>query len=169
MRRQDWGEGLAFGLGGTGGRRVHLGVDGSPDGVDAGPEVDDGHDSDKRNKACQEGVLNQVLALGFVTGSGIPPNAETRIKGVWTPSENTMVSSIPQLAPGVCPEDSQSVSGDPPANATFFSMPLALNPTHSPSGDQNTSLASSVPRRAAASIRPRDRTLSGGDPSVVAT
>src|SRR5574342_199671 len=81
------------------------------------------------------------VASGLVSTLGSPPPAGTLSSPV-VPSlvANTMVSSVPQVAPRGVPTNRHSISGDPPLIDTFLISPDApslKNPTQWLSGDMN--------------------------------
>ena len=84
--------------------------------------------------------------------SGSPPAAETRNSPPLPVAVNTMVSSLPHVAPGRLPHGLQIVETGPPATSTFRSVPAAKKPNHSPSGEKHPPRSSSLLQAASASI-----------------
>src|SRR5262249_29265114 len=85
----------------------------------------------------------------FVTGTGTPPEAETRDSAVRYPVVRTIVSSGPHEPPRAVPT-SQIVMGRPPEIVMRLSLRSAKNPSERLSGDQKGYEAFSVPGRGCA-------------------
>ena len=83
-------------------------------------------------------------ASSSVSGSGLPPEADTRMRPARN-RPNTITSFDPQLTPYGSEGVSAMTLAGPPASATFRREPRDQKPTHSPSGDRNGLMASSVP------------------------
>ena len=75
----------------------------------------------------------------------MPPEADTRHKPPFRAVANTMVPSLPQLAPKSAAA-LHSVTAGPPLRGTFLSSPAAAQkPTHCPSGEKKGLLPPLVP------------------------
>jgi hypothetical protein len=79
-----------------------------------------------------------------VTGSGLPPLADTRSSGPSLKPLNRMTPSAFQVPPRPW-ATSQIAVGNPPSTSTRLSFPAAKNPIDRLSGDQKGYVASSVP------------------------
>jgi hypothetical protein len=92
-----------------------------------------------------------------VTGSGVPPVADTRTIGERVLGANRIVPSAPQLPPTPT-SASHKVCTGPPAASTRFSIPPAKKASERPSGDQNGCRAPSVPASGSARSESSGRT-----------
>ncbi len=91
-----------------------------------------------------------------VTGTAEPPEPGTRISGVVVVGANTMTSSAFQVPPLPLLAGA-SVWGAPPLRFNRFSEPSAKNPIVRLSGDQNGSVAPSVPSSGSAVVVESER------------
>jgi hypothetical protein len=84
-----------------------------------------------------------------VTGTGWPPDAETRYKPLVVSGVKTMMPSAPQEAPRGTRASQMSI-GEPPSASMRLSWPWAKKPRDRLSGDQKGQDAPSVPVKAEA-------------------
>src|SRR5580698_3167774 len=92
----------------------------------------------------------------FVTGTGVPPPAFTRISGDCVLAEKRITPSAPHAPPR--PKGASATTCTEPLKSTVFNLPSAKNPSDRLSGDQKGKTAFSLPDRMCASNESIGRT-----------